>query len=159
MIVDTQKFGQLDVPDNKIITMEKPVLGFENVCRYCLVEVDEIKPFLWLQAVDEQSLTFLVVNPLAFFPDYRIEINSKELGDLKINRVESVETYVIVTVPEKTADMSVNLQGPILINTENGRGKQLVLVNSDYKVRHRLVETEQVDTYREPTQTEELVGV
>jgi len=82
MIVNSLRFGQLEVPNDKIITMEKPILGFENVCHYCLVEVDEIRPFLWLQAVDDPSLAFLVVNPLVFFPDYRIEVNSNEIGDL-----------------------------------------------------------------------------
>ena len=159
MIVNSVRFGQLEVPDDKIITMEKPILGFEQVCRYCLVEVDEIRPFLWLQAVDEPALAFLVVNPLAFYPNYKIEVNSKEIGDLDIVRASSVETYAIVTVPEDPKEMSVNLQGPILINTENGRAKQLVLVNSDYQVRHILLDCSPVDSHEEVVCEHEPVGV
>jgi len=159
MIVNSLRFGQLEVPNDKIITMEKPILGFENVCHYCLVEVDEIRPFLWLQAVDDPSLAFLVVNPLVFFPDYRIEVNSKEIGDLCVSQVNSVETYVIVTVPETPRDMSVNLQGPILINTENGRAKQLVLVNSSYQVQHLLFDHDPAQTVEDTVHEIEPVGV
>ena len=158
MIVNSVRFGQLEVPDDKIITMEKPILGFEQVCRYCLVEVDEIRPFLWLQAVDEPALAFLVVNPLAFYPNYKIEVNSKEIGDLNIVRASSVETYAIVTVPEDPKEMSVNLQGPILINTVNNKGKQLVLVNSRYRVQHSITEAaDQMEAVPAASQTEELV--
>ncbi len=140
MIVNTLRFGPLEVPEEKLITMERPILGFESLAQFCLIEVDEIAPFLWLQSVDEESVAFMVVNPLVFFPDYRIEVNPKEIAELKVSRVESVETYVIVTIPDDSKDISANLQGPVLINTENNLGKQLVLVNSEYHVCHSLME-------------------
>lgn len=141
MIVKSLRLGQLDVPDDKIIKTEKPVLGFEHLTRYCLVEVEELRPFMWLQSVEDPAVVFLVVNPRVFFPDYRIEVNSKEIAELKVERVESVETYVIVTVPEDPCRMSANLQGPIIINTENNRAKQLILVNSEYHIAHSILDT------------------
>jgi flagellar assembly factor FliW len=141
MIVESLRLGKLNVPDNKIIKTEKPVLGFEHLSRYCLVEVDELRPFLWMQSVEDQAVAFLVVNPRVFFPDYKIEVNSKEIAELKVNQVELVETYVIVTVPEDPSQISINLQGPIIINTENNLAKQLILVNSDYRIAHRILDT------------------
>lgn len=141
MIVKSLRLGQLDIPDNKIIKTEKPILGFEHLSRYCLVEVDELRPFLWMQSAEDPAVAFLVVNPRVFFPDYRIEVNSKEIAELKVSQVEAVETYVIVTLPENPREMSVNLQGPIIINTENNKAKQLILVNSDYRIAHRILDT------------------
>jgi len=69
MIVNSLRFGQLEVPENKIVTMVKPVLGFENLKKYFLLEVDEIRPFLWLQSVEEPTVAFLVVNPLYIMKD------------------------------------------------------------------------------------------
>jgi flagellar assembly factor FliW len=159
MIVKSFRLGQLEIPDNKIIRTEKPILGFEHLSRYCLVEVDELRPFLWMQSVEDPAIAFLVVNPRVFFPEYKIEVNSKEIAELKVNRVEAVETYVIVTLPEDPREMSVNLQGPIIINTENNKAKQLILVNSDYRISHRILDTlpEEVES----TQVSELepVGV
>ncbi len=141
MIVKSLRLGQLEVPDNKIIKTEKPILGFEHLSRYCLIDVDELRPFLWMQSAEDPAGAFLIVNPRVFFPDYKIEVNSKEIAELEVNRVESVETYVIVTLPEDPREMSVNLQGPIIINTENNKAKQLILVNSEYRIAHRILDT------------------
>ncbi len=158
MLVNSMRFGSLEVPDNKIITMERPILGFESLRTFCLVEMDELGPFLWLQSTEEAAVAFLVVNPLLMFKDYRIEINSKEIAELEVADVHSVETYVVLTIPENPHEMSANLQGPILINTENNRAKQLVLVNSEYKVRHSVLDAvKRIE--REETRIEEPVGV
>ena len=139
MIIKSLRFGDLEVPDDRVIKMERPVLGFEKLRQFCLIEMEELAPFYWLQSTKEPAVAFLVCNPLVFFPDYRIEINSQEIAELSVREVQSVETYVIVTIPDDGRDISANLQGPILINNENGRAKQLVLVNSEYDVRHPLL--------------------
>lgn len=141
MLVKSLRLGQMEIPDGKLIRTEKPILGFEHLSVYCLVEVDELRPFLWMQSAEDPAIAFLVVNPRVFFPDYRIGVNSKEIAELDVNRAESVETYVIVTVSEDLNEMSVNLQGPIIINTENNKAKQLILVNSDYRIVHRILDT------------------
>ena len=145
---DTLRFGSLEIPDEKIITMERPVLGFEQLSRFCLVESPEIAPFMWLQSCENPAVSFFVVNPVLLYPDYRIEVNSKEIAELRIAKVESVETYVIVTLADDPNQISVNLQGPILVNTENNLAKQLVLVNSHYQVRHFVLETPERDRPR-----------
>ena len=139
MIVQSLRLGDIEVSEDKLITMERPVLGFEKFKKFCLIEVDELKPFLWLQSTDEPALSFLVVNPKMFMTDYKIEINSKEIAELKIDDVNSVETYVVVTLAETPEEITANMQGPILINTENNRGKQLVLVNTDYSVKYHFM--------------------
>jgi len=138
MLVQTVRFGQLEVPESKLIRMQKPILGFERLGLYCLVEREEFRPFLWLQSVEDPAVAFVVVNPLVFFADYRIEVHSNELAELMITHTDRVETYVIVTIPDDPTQMSADLQGPIVINTENNRAKQLVLVNSDYHIAHSI---------------------
>jgi flagellar assembly factor FliW len=140
MILSTTRFGDIEIPDDKIITMPKPVLGFEQLRRYCIIEREDCEPFLWYQSVDDANVAFMIVNPLVFCPDYRIEVNPRELDELKIADVGTVETYAIVTIPKNPADISINLQGPILINTANRLAKQLVLVNSNYRIKHRLAD-------------------
>ncbi len=159
MIVNSLRLGQLEVPDDKIIFMEKPVLGFEHLARFCLVETQDLFPFMWLVSSEDPAVTFLVVNPRVFFPDYRIEVNPKEIAELNIQDTRTVETYVIVTIPENPRDISVNLQGPILINTANNRAKQLVLVNSTYQVRHHIMDIMSGETVRAERQSRQPVGV
>jgi flagellar assembly factor FliW len=138
--VKTLRFGTMEVPEDKLITMERPILGFEQLTSFCLVNVPELAPFMWLQSTEDAAAAFLVVNPCVFYPGYRIEINPKEIAELRVALPQSIETYVIVTLTEDPAQTSVNLQGPILVNTENNLAKQLVLVNSQYQVRHYLAD-------------------
>jgi len=158
MVINSHRFGPLDVPEDKIVTMERPILGFERLKFYCLIEMDELAPFLWMQSTEDPEVAFLVMNPVTFFPDYRIEINSQEIAELEVTDPGSVETYVILTILKKTKDISANLQGPILINTVNSKGKQLVLVNSRYHVRHSITEAaDRLAKVAPPARTEELV--
>jgi flagellar assembly factor FliW len=155
MTFNSTRLGRLEVPEDKVITMARPILGFERLTEFCLVQVDAIAPFLWFHSTQDPEVAFLVVNPLVFFPDYRIEINSQEIAELEVGGVETVETYVIATVPTEFEKMSINLQGPLLINTANQLAKQLVLINSDHKVRQYLMPVGTAAAEYE----EELVGV
>jgi len=136
MQISTLRFGPLDIPEDNIISMPKPILGFEHLTRYCILEREDSEPFLWFQSVEDPAVAFIVVNPLFFYPEYRIEVNPKEIEELKVSDVRAVETYVIVTIPSDPRNMTANLQGPILINTETRLAKQMILVNSDYRVKH-----------------------
>jgi len=83
-----------------------------------------------------------------------------EIADLEIKKVTTVETYVIVTLPDDPQDLSANMQGPILINTENNLAKQLVLVNSDYRIKQLIFESLGIDPEIPVAQSkEEPVGV
>jgi flagellar assembly factor FliW len=160
MKITTLRFGEVMIPDDKIISMPKPVLGFEHLKKYCLIEREDSAPFLWFQSVDDPAVAFVVVNPLFFYPDYRIEVNPKEIEELQVTDVRDVETYVVVTIPANPYEMSANLQGPILINTDSRLAKQLVLVNSEYGVRHRLLsEAEEAAARREDEPAETSVTV
>ena len=158
MIVNSHRFGPLEIPEDKIITMERPVLGFEKLKHFCLIEMTELAPFHWMQSTEDPTVAFLVMNPVIFFPDYRIEINSQEIAELQVTDSASVETYVILTIQKEKSDISANLQGPILINTANNKGKQLVLVNSRYHVQHSINEAaDQMEAVPDRIRTEELV--
>jgi len=149
MKIETTRFGTLEVDDEVIIHMTKPVLGFEEYRAYVLVETRDFEPFKWFQSVENPDLAFVVVNPLMFFPDYMIEVNPKEIEELNIDDVADIVTYAIVTIPTDYTRMTANLQGPVLINIRTRLAKQLVMVNSRHGIRRRLfdgVETGNVET-------------
>ena len=139
MKIVTTRFGEIDVPANMIIGMTKPVLGFEQLRKYVIVETPDFEPFKWYQSVDDPAVAFVIINPLLFFPEYAIEVNPKEIEELQVDSVRDVLTYAIVTIPPDYTKMTANLQGPILINTRTNLAKQLILVNSRYRIKHRLL--------------------
>lgn len=136
----TMRFGEITVDAQLIITVPKGLLGFESSRRFVIIETPDSEPFKWFQSLDDPALAFVIVNPLVFFADYRIDVDPRELGELELADPGSVMTYVIVSVPDgDMSRMSVNLQGPVVICTENNLAKQLVLVNGPYSSAHPLM--------------------
>ncbi len=156
MKLETTRFGELDIPEDMIIEMKKPVLGFEELRQYVIVETEDFEPFRWFQSIDNPDTAFVLVNPLLFFPDYQVEVNPREIEELAVDNPEEVIAYVIVTIPRDYTKMTANLQGPILINTRTRLAKQIVLVNSQYRIRHRLIQT---DAARQHSQDKVPVGI
>src|SRR5690606_26559692 len=73
MLVETARFGSIEVDEERIIHFAKGVPGFEHVRQFVLVTPNEESPFSILQSVDEPGLAFVVTSPLWFRPDYRVE--------------------------------------------------------------------------------------
>ncbi|HEX2896637.1 MAG TPA: flagellar assembly protein FliW [candidate division Zixibacteria bacterium] len=159
MLINSHRFGPLEIPENKIISMARPVLGFEKLGRFCLIEREEFWPFLWMQSIEDPAVAFIVVNPVLFKSDYRIEINPNEISELEATTPELIETYVIANVSDDWKLMTINLQGPILINTSNNKAKQLVLMNSEYKVQQIVFEHEKITSTVTAKAAKEPVGV
>jgi len=159
MKVNTSRFGELEVTENLIVRMTKPVLGFEQLKRYVIVETPDFEPFKWFQSVDDPQVAFVIVNPLLFFPDYTIEVNPREIDELRVDNVRDINTYAIVTIPQEYTRMTANLQGPILVNTRTNLAKQLVLVNSTYRIKHLLIPTGRPEPVFEEVDIKDPVGV
>jgi flagellar assembly factor FliW len=141
VVFKTFRFDEIAVDRKLILTLPKGLLGFESGHRYVIIETPDSEPFKWFQSLDDPALAFVIANPMVFFPDYRIDVDRRELEELKIADPAAVLTYVIISVPDgNLAGMSANLQGPIVINTKNNMAKQLVLVNGPYTTRHLLME-------------------
>ena len=140
MKIVTLRFGELEIPEEKIIDFPKGLLGFEQFHKYVVLQREDSEPFQWLQSLDDPNLAFVIVNPIFFFPNYKIELHIKELADIGVSEESDVETFVIVTIPKDIARMSANLQGPLLVNTDRGLGKQVVFVNGPYTISHNVID-------------------
>ena len=57
---------------------------------------------------------------------------------LKIGNKEDVATFGILTVKDPFDETTINLNGPIIINTKEKLGKQLVLNDGNYHTKHVL---------------------
>lgn len=140
MLLETRQFGPIEITEDDIIKFPKGILGFEELEQYVIIDHADSQPFRWLQCVDAPDLAFVVVNPVVFYPNYRVEVHAKEVADIGVNDPHDVEIMVVVTIPTQIEKMTVNLQGPILINAHNRTAKQLVLTNSEYSIQHSITE-------------------
>ncbi len=134
------KFGEIDFEENEIIVLPKGILGFSQLTRYILLEKEESGPFKWFQSVEDPNVAFVIADPLSFFPNYKLEIDEKELEELNYTNSRDLTTYVIVTVPQDASLASADLLGPLVINAKKRLAKQAVMSNSPYTTKHYLLD-------------------
>lgn len=139
MKLETRQFGPLEVEPASILTFPSGLLGFEELTRFVLLEDAEIAPLEWLQSVDNPQIVFTIIDPTVVFGNYQPELKEDDWKALGIPEATSLKVRVLVTVPKDPSEMTANLLGPLVISTEHGKGRQLVLVDSEYPVRQRLL--------------------
>ncbi|MDF2472542.1 MAG: hypothetical protein K0R21_324 [Anaerocolumna sp.] len=138
MLVKTKYFGEIELDEDKIITFEQGIMGFEEYKNYTIlydVEDGEKASITWLQSLEEQALAIPVINPLLVKPDYNPIVEDdllKSLGDIN---EENLVILLTMTVPSDLTKMSVNLKAPFVINADTRKGCQVIAENQDYQVK------------------------
>jgi flagellar assembly factor FliW len=139
MKIKTRLFGEIDIQDEKIITLDKGIVGFPDLKKFTLIydeeKGDDHDTIMWFQSIDEPQFAMPVVLPIVIKPDYNPTINDELL--LPLGDLTEENTYVLVTikVPSDPTQMSVNLKAPIIINTDTLKGGQLIVEDEEYEVR------------------------
>ncbi|MBN1341932.1 MAG: flagellar assembly protein FliW [Phycisphaerae bacterium] len=137
MVIETSRFGSVEVDESRLIEFPKGILGFPNEHKYALIQTGEESSFYWLQSVDRSELAFVVCDPRLFVPDYRVPIRADELDQLGLEDPAGAQVFVIVNKVEET--LTGNLQGPLVVNVATRGAKQLVLSDRRYTTRHPLM--------------------
>jgi flagellar assembly factor FliW len=138
MKVNTKAFGLIEVDEKQKITFPQGLFGFEDSKDYVLLDAEH-QPFLWLQAIEEQEIAFILINPFLFRQDYEVNISNDELAEIGVTSPENALIFVIVTIPQDGKNMTANLQGPIVINKQNMTGMQAVLQDVRWKTKHDII--------------------
>lgn len=141
MLVKTRCFGEKDLPDEKIITLEKGLMGFDEYKKYTIL-YDSGKEgatnVSWFQSVDEPSLALPVINPLIVKEDYNPLVEDELLEGLGELNDDNLVILITMTVPADLEKMTVNLKAPIIINADTRKGAQVIVENQDYEVRYKV---------------------
>lgn len=138
MLVKTRYFGEIELAEDKLITFESGIFGFEGYKRYALLfnSDAEVRPTIsWLQCVDEESLALPVMMPTVVVPEYNPIVEDELLKTLGEYTDDTLSVLVTVTVPKEIEKMTVNLKAPIVINTDTMKGCQVVVENNDYEIK------------------------
>ncbi|WP_069650366.1 flagellar assembly protein FliW [Caloranaerobacter ferrireducens] len=141
MKLNTKHFGEIEIDEDSIITFSDGLLAFEEQKRFVIINnPDEEIPFKWLQSIDNPNLAFVIINPFLFKKDYEIDIPQSVIDKLDIKEEKDILVYSIVVVPEDITKMTANLVGPIIINSKNKLGKQIILEDSRYTTKHLILD-------------------
>jgi len=137
MLIETSRFGQLEVDAERLIEFGEGILGFPEQKRYALVQTGEGSGFYWLQSVCTRDLAFVVCDPRLFVAEYQVPVKLEDLESIELRTPEDAQVFIIVN---KLNDLLTgNFQGPLVINVKNRQGRQLVLSDKRYSTRHPLM--------------------
>ena len=134
MILQTSTFGELDVQDEKIIIFKDGIPGFEELKKYVIIILEQTKPFMWIQAVDE-DISLPVLSPFDIDNSYSPVIDDATLEVLDIQNEKELLVLVVTVIPQEITKMTANMAAPILINTRTGYGRQVLAEGNDYQIR------------------------
>lgn len=144
MEIETLRFGKLPVQEDKVITFPRGILGFSRNKKYVLFPHSEGSSFFWLQSVEDGDLAFVVMNPQLVRPDYSVDVEEGLLNELDVKQESDIEVVCIVTVPrDHPESMTINLLGPIIINSQNRFAAQVVCDKQSYSHCHPMIAEKQ----------------
>ena len=125
--------------------------GFEDNREFRLVEEEDV-PLAQLISVEDAGIGFILMRPVALFPDYRVDVDAQHEALLKLvpamkettgssaltdtkHKVQA-EVWAIVTLNQQDmTKTTMNLRAPILLNMELKIGIQLILSDDRYLAR------------------------
>ncbi len=133
---ETTRFGEIEYPEEVIMTFSEGVLGFPDDKRFILLEHGaEGSPFKWLQSLDSAELAFIVLDPTHLVLDYKIELDQDTARMIETEEVENCALMAIVNVPhDNPILMTANLKAPLVVNVDSRSGRQMVLGTQLYPI-------------------------
>lgn len=139
MRVNTRLFGEIEIADEKIITFPNGIIGFPDMTKFTMIYDEEqgtSAGIRWLQSMDEPAFAMPVMDPLVVKADYNPEVDDEILKNIGALTADNTLVLVTVTVPSDLTKMSVNLQGPIIINVDERKACQVIVDTPEYPVKY-----------------------
>jgi len=138
MVVNTRVFGEIEISEDKIITLDKGIIGFPDLRNFALVHNSERQDgrVAWLVSMEEPAFALPVIDPLAVYPTFNPTVEDEMLKPLGEFTSDEMLVLVTITVPKKVEDMTVNLKAPIIINAKDRKACQIILDGDEYQIKY-----------------------
>lgn len=137
----TKFFGIKQISEDQIIQFPEGIYGFSDEKSFFLFKEKKESPFYWLQSTNKEELAFVIMEPSLIVKDYLPKILPQDLESLRIHSLDECKIFAILTIPENhPEEMTINLQGPILINLKEKLGKQVISLDDNHGVRMKVMD-------------------
>lgn len=138
MEIKTKYHGIKEYKEEEILTFKKGIPGFEKLTKFILFSLEENKEFSILHSIEDVKLGLIVISPFFVEKDYEINLSERIIQELKIVDPSQVMIINTVTLNSNVKECTTNLQAPIIINTIERLGEQIILDNEKYYIKHPL---------------------
>ncbi len=137
MIINTAKFGEIEVDESRVFDFVLPIIGFDELHKYVLLDPSPETLFKWLQSVEDTSLAFPVISVSSLNYDYSVDISDDVIQALDIKNSESLLVMNVTSIPQDNPKgTTINLLAPLIFNVDNQKAGQIVLSGSGYDISH-----------------------
>lgn len=138
--IKTKFHDTVEVDLSKAWHFPKGLPGFEDEEEFVLLPIGDNLEFQVLQSTKEAGVAFVVANPYKLVEGYDFKIDDPTVDLLEVNEPEELIVLGIVFIKEPFEDSTINLQAPLLLNTNNWKAKQMVLNDKRYLIKHPIDE-------------------
>ncbi len=135
MILETSRFGRVEVAEKDILFFAEGLLGFADLKKFILIDDPGDDIFAWLQSCESAAIAFPVLEPELFSEKYKIQLSKSDLEALKTQNVADLRSFSIITIPEDPTLMTANLKAPIILNLGARIARQCVLQDNSLAIR------------------------
>ena len=140
MQIDTLRFGQIEVDEDKIVDFAEGIPGFEDLKKFVLLSPEQTRPIYWMQAIGNGEIALPVLSSFDILEDYSLEIPDDMVEELKLEGIEDLLVLNVAVLPEDISQMTANLAAPILMNVRLNIGKQIVIDSKEHPTRYPIFE-------------------
>ena len=142
MELKTKFHGMINYDKKDVITFKKGIPGFENLKKFILVPAEENSLFGILQSIEDTDIGIVVASPFDACKSYEFDIDDDKISELNIKDNKDILVVNTVTLDSNIENITINLKAPIVINTNDKIGEQLILDNVDYPIKYPLFKGE-----------------
>ena len=135
MKLNTARFGEIEIEENRIFNFVMPIIGFDMLHKFIILDPNKDTLFKWLQSIEDPALAFPIISVSALNLDYTIDLPDNIVETLDIKNVESVLVMNITSIPQDNPKgTTINLLAPLIFNLDNQNAAQVVLSGSGYDI-------------------------
>ena len=139
MNINAKYFGLISYEEKELIHIINGLIGFESYNKYLPIPFqEEDDSLISLQCLEDEDLSFILMNPFSICQDYSPKLSDQELKELGADSADDISYYVISVIRESVAQSTVNLKAPLAVNAINRQAKQVILEQAEYTFRHAL---------------------
>lgn len=153
MIIQTTRFGQVQVQEEDTLSFPEGILGFNDLRKFVLLDDPNDEIFAWLQSCEEPAIAFPVLEPELFAEQYRITLAKSDLESLKLQSLEGTRLFCIVTIPDDPTQMTANMKAPIVVNAAQKIARQCVLQDNNLAIREPIFVKLQTRVVQNPSKS------
>ena len=135
MKLNTVRFGEIEVDEKRIFRFALPIIGFNVLRVFVILDANKESFFKWLQSVEDPALAFPIVSVFSMNLDYSIDLPDNVVEALKITEVENLLVMNIASIPQDNPQgTTINLLAPIVFNLGEQLAGQVILSGSGYDI-------------------------